>query len=406
MPGNGTSSESRSGKTGGRIEDTFRDFWANRPVRPVAGRKLAGVAAAIGNRYAIDPTLVRVALVTLALFGGSGLVCYLLGWLLLAQQGDRHSAFGSMVGRAGCSAAPGFGVLLCIGLVIATGAMLSGNFLFGSTLAGPVGFAALLVALYLLQTSRSDRQIQPRPHSPQPSPAPGGDAQQEWDPLGAAPFTWELPEPEPQPPAPAPRAPRRKSKVGLVGVAAVLLALAACVLLIPVSGGWLTVPHILGVLLGVVGLAMVGGAFRGGGRSLILVAVLLACAGLVTVRGDGGFGEGGTTAAPTAPAAVHRHYRAHWGALQLDLTRLPAKGSVRTSVDTRFGRAVVIVPRDAEVTVGCAAEFGEADCLGERSTGWHGDPVRKHLAPPHGKGGLHIQLKASSRFGSLEVRRG
>lgn len=406
MPASGPSGQRRSEKFGRSIEGTFRDFWATRPVRPFAGRKLAGVAAAIGNRYAIDPTLVRVALVTLALFGGSGLVCYLLGWLFLAQQGDRHSAFGSLVGRGPGSTTPGFGVLLCIGLVVATGSMLSGNFLFGSTLAGPIGFAALLVGLYLLHTSRSDRLIEPQPPSPPASPAPAeGPTREAWDPLGAAPFTWELPDPDPQPPAPAARPRRRKSRVGLAGLAAALLALVACVLLVPVSGGWLTVPHILGVVLGVVGLTMVAGAFRGGGRSLILVAVLLTCASLVTMRGDaaGGFD---TKYAPSSLAAVQPRYQDSWGRLALDLTRLPAKGSVHTSVENEFGSAVVRLPRDAEVTVSCHTEFGEARCLGERSRGLHGKRVRKHEAAPRGEGELHIQLDASTRFGSLEVRRG
>ncbi|MDQ3905999.1 MAG: PspC domain-containing protein, partial [Actinomycetota bacterium] len=45
------------------LEHTARDFWATRPHRRSSDRKIAGVAAAIARRYAIDPVLVRVAFV-------------------------------------------------------------------------------------------------------------------------------------------------------------------------------------------------------------------------------------------------------------------------------------------------------------------------------------------------------
>jgi phage shock protein PspC (stress-responsive transcriptional regulator) len=50
------------------------------------------VAAGIGRRYGIDPIIVRIALVVSALYGGSGVLCYLLGWLFFAvrRSHDHH----------------------------------------------------------------------------------------------------------------------------------------------------------------------------------------------------------------------------------------------------------------------------------------------------------------------------
>ena len=59
----------------------------NPPVRlfrrPRSGRVIAGVGAGLAYRFDLDPLLVRVGLVALALLGGAGLVLYILLWLLV-----------------------------------------------------------------------------------------------------------------------------------------------------------------------------------------------------------------------------------------------------------------------------------------------------------------------------------
>ena len=49
---NVSGTQQTSGMAG--VEDTVKDFWATRPRRPRRGRKVAGVAAGIANRYRID----------------------------------------------------------------------------------------------------------------------------------------------------------------------------------------------------------------------------------------------------------------------------------------------------------------------------------------------------------------
>jgi phage shock protein PspC (stress-responsive transcriptional regulator) len=54
--------------------------------RPIDGRMLAGVAAGIGRSLGVDPVIVRLAFVVLALAGGAGIPLYLAGWLLIPEE--------------------------------------------------------------------------------------------------------------------------------------------------------------------------------------------------------------------------------------------------------------------------------------------------------------------------------
>jgi phage shock protein C len=49
-------------------------------VRPLAGRKIAGVCAAFANAYGWDLTVVRIVTLLLALCGCGGVVAYLVAW--------------------------------------------------------------------------------------------------------------------------------------------------------------------------------------------------------------------------------------------------------------------------------------------------------------------------------------
>jgi len=56
-------------------------------IRPIEGRKIAGVAIAFANYFGIDVTLVRVILVLALISGGvPGLSIYLVCWLLIPSE--------------------------------------------------------------------------------------------------------------------------------------------------------------------------------------------------------------------------------------------------------------------------------------------------------------------------------
>ena len=56
-----------------------------RLYRARSGRKLAGVCAGIADYFGWDPTLVRVGWIVLTLLGGSGILLYLLLWLVMPE---------------------------------------------------------------------------------------------------------------------------------------------------------------------------------------------------------------------------------------------------------------------------------------------------------------------------------
>jgi phage shock protein PspC (stress-responsive transcriptional regulator) len=400
------------------VEDTIKDFWATRPTRPRRGRKIAGVAAGIGNRYGIDPVIIRVAFVVATFYGGAGALFYLLGWLMLPEQDDEAAPLESMVGHGRSSMSGPFTVLLCLALVPAVW------FFFDHGFGGFLGLLIVGGALFLLHRSRGHigRPSTPPPPAPEvayqpltepassppaasaePPVAPSPPA---WDPLGAAPFAWDLPEPSPPAPPPAPP-PCRKSKVGLVTVAVALITAGSLALVAPYAGGWLSPQHIIGIVLGVLGLGMVWGSFVNGGRGLIGWAVPLAVVGvaLTVVSPNGWHGVGELVERPVTAADVQPRYERSAGRIELDLRELPDEGSVHTAVSVGAGDIEVILPSHADVEVTCQANVGDVTCLGRNASG----PDSEISVTEDGDsaaGGLRIELDVDAGVGHAEVRRG
>jgi phage shock protein PspC (stress-responsive transcriptional regulator) len=52
---------------------------------------IAGVAAGLADYVGVDPTVVRVVFVALALMGGIAVPIYLAGWLLIPNEGSEQS---------------------------------------------------------------------------------------------------------------------------------------------------------------------------------------------------------------------------------------------------------------------------------------------------------------------------
>lgn len=123
------------------------------PVRPVLvrsrdDRMIAGVCGGLGRYFGIDAVLVRIVFVVLALAGGSGLLAYLVAWVLVpeARPGDPAGPEqGASVGVAGSVVV---GALL---VVAGTALLLDQVFPGFRSVLGPlalivVGLAVLLIA--------------------------------------------------------------------------------------------------------------------------------------------------------------------------------------------------------------------------------------------------------------------
>lgn len=53
--------------------------------RSTENRRIAGVCGGIGEYFDIDPTLVRLIAVALVLAGGSGVLGYILAWIIVPE---------------------------------------------------------------------------------------------------------------------------------------------------------------------------------------------------------------------------------------------------------------------------------------------------------------------------------
>ncbi len=407
----------------------MKDFVATRPRRPRSGRVVAGVAAGIGRRYGIDPVIVRVALVVSAVYGGAGLLGYLLGWLLLTQDGDSASPLEALLGRGHSSTSKPLTIVLTIALIP------SASFVFGGYFSTAAGLIVLGAALFLLHRYRADQgQIIPpgamadTPVSADPEAAtmtdsmptsrfgstgtptdPTGlqdavpDQPPAWDPLGAAPFAWDLPEPSPAstPPPPLPR--QRGPRVALATLG-MLFVTGAVLGVLASSQPWLTPAHIAGVLAAIAGTGLVGGAFVHAGRGLIPLALLLSVVafGVTKTHLDNWHGAGKNTYAPITVEDVRPVYQNSVGHTVLDLSGLPNTGSVTTTVELSAGELTVLVPPDAAVHATCSNTAGDIDCLGIEQHGANTPTVTANQAAANGDT-LTIDVTARGGLGKVEV---
>lgn len=378
------------------LQTTLRDMWATRPARPTDDRQVAGVAAAIARRYDVDPVLIRVGFAVSG-FAGIGALLYIAGWLALPDApGPRRSP------RALPTLALVVAVIAAIGSFVSPGALLAG-----------LAAAGLLV---LLHRNRAQLGSAAAPGAVAAGDGVGGldpgDPERRppaWDPLGVAPYAWDLPDP-PAPP-PAPPGPR----VTAVTLAVALLASGVTGLVLLITGGGAGI--LLGVALAVLGGGLAYGAFRHAGRGLIPIALVTSAITWAVVAAP--FENWGDQVrdqriAPATAAEVLPRYDVEIGSFELDLRGIdltPAPGAiavpVRTAVRMEAGDVAILVPRNADVTVRGNVELGRVAFDGIEEGGPDSRiEVVDDLGADGVRSGRPIVLDLTAEFGNVEVRRG
>lgn len=68
---------------------------ARKLVRSTKNRMIAGVCAGLGDYFSVDATLIRLLFVFATIFGGPGLIAYLIFWIVVPQDVE-----GSSVGQS------------------------------------------------------------------------------------------------------------------------------------------------------------------------------------------------------------------------------------------------------------------------------------------------------------------
>lgn len=455
-------------------------LWRTRPHRLPDRGPIAGVAAAFGYRYNIDPTLVRIAFVVATLFGGSGLFLYLFAWLTLPRAGSGVSMADMLLGRGRSGDSQTAAILVAGATLISlvAGAPVG----VGLVGAGPLSLAAMAAAWWLLFKrtpnppveyplptgagaqaitgipsapisgfGRTDSpwntgsnwnaytvlpdHYEPEPSRPTAAAAPATTAQgptpsavdrpslrkeaplmrreapslrkepsapgeetetgrppvgvstsgfdrataaaafapgrpPSWDPLGVAPFAWDLPDPTaPVQPATIDRS-RSHYTSKVIGAAIVVTAATAGVGL-ATGGSWVTVSVLSAVALLVIGLGLVFGGLRRRGYGLLVVAAPLAAVMIAaSVLPSDAFefdaetvvtGQT-TTMRPQSVDDLSASYANGFSEFTLDLSDIDLDADRTVDITTRFGETTVTVPADMRVDVTCDARMSEAQC--------------------------------------------
>ncbi|MFC9551067.1 PspC domain-containing protein [Rhodococcus sp. NPDC056960] len=220
-----------------------------------------------------------------------------------------------------------------------------------------------------------------------------------WDPLGVAPFAWDLPEPA-RTVTPAVQPERRHSRLTttVIGLA-ILAAAAATALSVATGSDWLNPGRIGAVALAVIGVGLLIGGFLRKGYGLLVVAgpligfvILASIVGALDLSRDN---MGDRTWTPLTTAQIDPAYSGGFGSFTLDLRNVTLTEDKTVDVSGQFGEVVVLVPPGMNVDNHCTAQFGEAQCLGEGLDGG-----------VDGTDGHVLTLNADVRFGSVEVHRG
>ncbi|MFC9661464.1 PspC domain-containing protein [Nocardia sp. NPDC127606] len=128
--------------------DQVHQMWQTRPVRLPRQGPIAGVAAGFGLRYGVDPVLVRVAFVVSTIFGGAGIVLYLLAWLVLGSAGNEVSAAQALSAHDRGSHSQTKTIVLIVALAIAVSTM--GPIGLGMGGSGVVSMGLMLAGWWML----------------------------------------------------------------------------------------------------------------------------------------------------------------------------------------------------------------------------------------------------------------
>lgn len=221
-----------------------------------------------------------------------------------------------------------------------------------------------------------------------------------WDPLGVAPFAWDLPEPAS---VDLPEATEKKKRSrwtsSFIGLALVTAAVSAGVAA-ATGADWLSPARIGALALAVIAVGLILGAFMRKGYGLLVVTgPLLAFVVFASILGPVSFDSqfaGEQTYAPTTMADLRPSYTVQAGDLQLDLRGLDLTSDKTVVVDVTAGNATITIPESMNVRADCTSVAAQTDC-GPDNTVQQGNAPEKTSV---------LTIDGSARAGNLEIVRG
>lgn len=379
--------------------------------RSVADRKVAGVAGGLGRHLNIDPTILRVAFVVLAFFGGAGFILYAALWLFVPEEGANEAPIATNATTRNA--------ILAVAAVIAALLLLGDSWGGGVGFPWPLAILALVVALILMNRDKPMSTTNPpnqpgTPAAPPPPPPagteqtaaftapPASDTEQTAAFTTPPPPAYQYLPPQP-PPAPKPyRGPR------LFAFTLALLAVTLGTLgLYDVAEGGVADGAYPALALAVVGLMLVVGAWFGRPGGLIALGLVALLALLAASATEPRFeGDRRVTHTPTSATQLQDRYFVPAGTVNLDLSGIrdvEALDGRTIEVEANAGELVVILPEDVDVDVDADISLaGEVSVLDERRGGAGGVSLQRSV--DGGEDAPEMDLNLDLVVGSIEVR--
>ena len=404
--------------------------------RSQSDKVIAGVAGGFARWLGIDPVIVRVILVVLAVFGGSGLLLYVIGWLFIPMEGTSTSSADDFFRDSRRQGSTARTVLIIVGVVVAVILFLN---VIGSMFGGWGGGSFLLLlavgALVLYLVNRQPSGTATYLTSPvmpaatesvddasAMTSAEASTAVASTQPTLPAAYVYGgsgqypgyvAPQPTPSPPRP----PRPRSYLGLITLSVVVLVTGLLATLEATGVTDLAPVVIPAVALAILGAGILVGAWVGRARWLLWFAiptllVTITASFIPSQFGDSlrsglsaGVGERSWT--PTTVVEATRPHDLGIGSARLDLTELvipPGATSIPVEATVGLGELIVTVPAGVRVLVGATVGAGDLTIEGLPSTNDPSPSVDAEL-PGGPATGPVIDLTLHTNVGSLEVSR-
>ena len=391
-------------------------------------RVVAGVCGGLGRATGVDPVVFRVVVAILAVFGGAGILLYLVGWALIPEEGVQESWLEQFTRRHGTGVVIALGVLAAIVVLPAVfGFGLDGGWPFRAD--GGLLLLIAAIAGIVWFTRRSNSAAPPSPTPPGAWAAqPTGDAPTPTQPtavLPVAPSTYgaygaygppPAPSYEPPLPPPPPLPPRERSMLGLITLSLAVLVGGVLLALDLTEAYDVSAVVMLAAPLAVLGLGLAVGAWVGRARWLVFLAIPLALA--TAVASTLSTWPGGSTIRSepvvwqiSEAADLGQAYRLGAGEVTLDLSGLePADlaGVRAPELDAELGAGDLTVILPANLTVAWSAEVRLGELRVTGPTGVTRSQSGAGLDDSGGSGfaapGPTLSLQASVGLGQLTIK--
>ena len=312
-----------------------------RLTRRSSERVLAGVASGLGDYTGVDPVFFRIGFIILTIAGGSGILLYLLGWLVIPEEHQPDAIGTRLVERMKGKRWLAIAMIAIATIMLFNWAGMEGvdwSFLWAAGLIA-IGFVLLRDEPTTRPETAKEVRAEGAPTLPIVDRAPA-----------------------------RPRRPR--SPLGFMTLGAAFVAIALAVLLSMAEVFVLDMGQYLGLGVTVLGGGLIVSAWWGRARLLVLVATLLVpvmvLASMIDVPLEGSIGA--TSHYPRAE--LPDEYQMLVGSLDLDLSRYRF-GDEPTEVDISFvaGDVNVFVPEGVRVTVTGTMDVGVSDLFGRGAQG-------------------------------------